>query len=148
VLIDSNVEASDELTGLIRRGMELALIDSASDPLAQIESLLHGRTNVRALHIVSHGQSGQLNLGGQTIDSESLVRNAEMLRSWRAAFTPEADILLYGCETAAGEEEVRFLQTLSRLTGTDVAGSIDRTGIAQRGGDWVLEASVGQIDCE
>lgn len=146
VVVDASVEAGDELMRLVRPGAEIALLDSNRDPLEQIDSLLHGRSNVRTLHIVSHGQAGQLRLGGQTIDFEGLVHNADLIRSWRAAFTADADILVYGCETAAGEAGARFLETLSRLTGADVAASVDRTGNPQRGGDWELERVVGEVE--
>lgn len=148
VLIDSGVNSDDQLADLIQRGAELVVIDSASDPLTQIENLLKDRKDVRALHMVSHGSPGELMLGGQRIDSASLLSKGDTIRAWRNALTQDADILLYGCDVAAGDSGQSFLKTLADLTGADVAGSIDPTGHVLLGGDWDLEAAVGTIDSE
>lgn len=146
--VDSGVEVVDELTELVRRGVDVVLIDSSTDPIEQMDKVLRSRSDVSALHIVSHGESGRLHLGGQVIDSDSLRSQAGRLQSWRSALTSDADILLYGCDAAAGERGQSFLKTWSRLTGADVGGSIDRTGSPLHRGDWELEAAVGQVDTE
>ena len=146
--VDADVEASEALAALIRRGVDVALIDNSRDPLAQIGEVLRDRQSVSAMHIISHGEAGQLRLAGELIDTNRLLSASSELQSWRSSLAPDADILLYGCHSAAGEIGNRFIQTWSRLTGADVAGSTDRTGNACLGGDWVLELQTGQIDAE
>ncbi|MFK8112025.1 MAG: DUF4347 domain-containing protein [Rubripirellula sp.] len=143
--VDSNLAGMNELIGVIDRGAEIVLIDPSADPIDQITDMLRGRTNIRALHIVSHGQPGELLIGDQVVNSEHLQENANKLRSWRSALNVEADILLYGCDAAAGESGQRFLKEWSRLSGADVAGSTDRTGSIAQGGDWILESVTGVI---
>jgi len=55
------------------------------------------------------------------------------------------EILLYGCNVAAGEKGEAFVQKLSKLTKANIAASFDITGSAQKGGNWVLEYATGAI---
>ena len=142
--VDSDVEVDDQLATLVRRGVDLISIDRGTDPLQQIDTVLQERRDITAIHIVSHGDSGQLLLGGQIVDSERLQANSAKLVRWREALTTEADILIYGCDAASDLEGQQFLEKWADLTGADVAGSTNRTGGDL--GDWVLESSVGNIE--
>lgn len=55
-------------------------------------------------------------------------------------------ILLYGCNVAQGQTGIDFISKLAQTTGVDVAASNDLTGNANKGGDWILEATSGEID--
>ena len=147
-VVDADVDAGEELAALMRRGVDVVLIDGSSDPLTQIGEVLSVRQDVRALHVISHGDAGQLRLGGETIDANRLVAESSTLASWRSSLAPNADILLYGCDVAAGDIGGRFIETLSRLTGADVAASTNRTGFARSSGDWVLESETGRIEAD
>ena len=68
------------------------------------------------------------------------------IAGWQDSLTPEADLLFYGCDLAAGDDGRALLDNLSNLTGADVAASDDLTGSALLGGDWVLEYSNGEIE--
>ncbi len=144
--VDAAIDNVDRITTLARQGVEIVLVDDSSDVISQISSVLSGRSGIRTLHIISHGDSGRLQFGQQVIRSENLQSRSDQLQSWQAALTGDADILLYGCEAAAGDQGVDFLRVWSRLTGADVAGSVDRTGAASHHGDWVLESATGQIE--
>src|SRR5450830_1421168 len=53
------------------------------------------------------------------------------------------DILIYACNTAAGDKGINFVDSLAQLTGRDIAASTNRTGL---GGDWTLEIVTGSIE--
>lgn len=146
VFIDSDVNQSAELASLVGRGAEVVLIDSASDPIDQISRVIKQHSSVRAVHVISHGQSGELQLAGKTIDSDHLASHGQTLHAWRSSLTTDADILIYGCDVASGSAGQQLIQTLARLTGADVAGSIDQTGSADLGGNWNLELTTGSIE--
>ena len=60
-----------------------------------------------AIHILSHSDAGELGLGSDHITMQSLADGselAEQIASWGAALTEDGDILLYGCDLAAGIE--------------------------------------------
>ncbi|MGB5687471.1 MAG: DUF4347 domain-containing protein, partial [Candidatus Electrothrix sp.] len=135
-----------------RNGVDLRVV-----PISRDEDGLHKITQVLAsvsikidaLHIFSHAVPGALLLGNQKIDHATLARPdiRSLLRgTWSTALSKQADILLYGCELAAGEIGFSFIQYLSEMTGADVVASVDLTGHAELGGDWDLEAAVGRID--
>ncbi|WP_430438324.1 DUF4347 domain-containing protein [Neorhodopirellula lusitana] len=146
--VDSEIQDESQITGLIRRGVELVLIDSTSSPLQQIDAAIRARGNVSAIHVLSHGQSGQVQLGGQIIDRASLESFAGAIQGWANHLTEDADILIYGCEVAAGTEGGEFLQVLAKLSGADVAGSTDATGASRLGGDWNFELATGSIETD
>ena len=63
-----------------------------------------------------------------------------------SALSDDADILVYGCNFAAGEKGAEAVMLLAGLTGADVAASEDLTGAARQGGDWDLETRIGLIE--
>ena len=77
-----------------------------------------------------------------------ITRYADELTQWQSALNDEADILLYGCNVAAGAAGQAFVTQLHQLTGADIAASTDLTGTAALGGDWQLEYTQGQIETE
>ena len=128
------------------RPIDIVRIESGEDGIARISETLADRTGVASVHVLSHGSDGVLQLGSVTLDATTLLARAGELAQWSSALTPDADLLLYGCDlaqTAAGQHVVR---DLAALTGTDVAASTDLTGAAARGADWALEYQVGHIE--
>ena len=121
-------------------------LDNSQDGIAQITSTLSGYENVNAIHILSHGSEGAIDLGGGTLDSDTLAANADLVRSWGNAFTESGDILIYGCDLAASEAGQSLVNNIASLTGTDVAASNDLTGNASLGGDWDLEYRTGNVE--
>ena len=146
VFVSSDV--SDLQTFLTNRpGTEVVILDPNSDGMAQIAATLSGRTDISAIHILSHGQAGQLFLGNSTLNTSSITgEHADELAVIRASLTDNADILIYGCDAGSGTTGQNFIDALAGATGADIAASTDKTGAADRGGDWVLEAQTGRIE--
>jgi hypothetical protein len=59
--------------------------------------------------------------------------------------TEDADLLFYGCELAGNERGEQFIESISAITGADVAASDDVTGAEDLGGDWELEFTTGTV---
>ena len=112
----------------------------------QISRALADRQDLDAVHFVTHGEDGAVKLGSTWLDSGNVDTYAGDIAGWQDALTPEADLLFYGCDLAAGNEGQALIGKLSSLTGADVAASDDLTGSARMGGDWVLEYSKGEIE--
>ncbi|MGY2752544.1 hypothetical protein ACVW0Q_000905 [Thermostichus sp. MS-CIW-21] len=132
------------LTG-IRPGTEVILLDPNKDGIQQIAEVLRGRKGVRALHILSHGQSGSIQLGKSILNLENLSEYASLLSQWKSSLTDDAEILIYGCEVASGSEGRLFIKELAHLTGADIAASTNLTGYAGYNADWILEATTGSV---
>lgn len=83
--------------------IEVILIDSDSDAIRQISDVLSTRNNIGALHIISHGDDGGIELGASRLDENSLESNATAIAGWASSFAENGDILIYGCNLAATE---------------------------------------------
>ncbi|MEO0490705.1 MAG: M14 family zinc carboxypeptidase, partial [Cyanobacteria bacterium J06659_2] len=79
------------------------------------------------------------------LNLDSLDRSRDALQSWRRALRTDAEVLLYGCNVAAGELGNLFVEQLKALIGAGIAASKTRTGHAQQGGDWNLEVTTGDV---
>ncbi|MFB3106623.1 MAG: DUF4347 domain-containing protein, partial [Pseudomonadales bacterium] len=125
---------------------EVHVIDPSVDGVQILTDLLSNYNNLDAVHIVSHGDTSGIVLGTSRLDSNSLADYEQSINAWSSALTDDADLLLYGCNLAEGEEGQAFIDGLSALTGADVAASDDITGHAILGGDWDLEYSTGDVE--
>lgn len=148
IFIDSRVENPEQLLGSGYNSANVYTIDTSEDGLAYIAKVLNSSDKpVNSLHIISHGKSGELQLGSSHIDVENIDSATEqMLSSWGTNMTAEADILFYGCSIAEGERGERFVEKFALLTGADIAASTNATGSELLGGDVELEFSVGTIE--
>ncbi len=152
VFVDAAVpDAQKLIDGLLaQRGagvdIEVVQLRADADGLAQMTNVLSGEHHLDAIHIISHGDSGQLTLGNGTIDAQALRDHGDLFAAWRGALSEDADILLYGCNVAEGAAGQAFVAHLASVTGADVAASTDLTGTASVGGNWILEASTGRIE--
>jgi large repetitive protein len=123
---------------------EVYVLDANRDGVEQMAEILNGRTGIDAVHIISHGTPGQLQLGNAVLNGTTLAgEHADELAVIRAALSEEADLLLYGCEVSSTPEGESFVAALANATGADVLASDDNTGTEMLGGDWVLETQVG-----
>ena len=146
ILIDSRVTGYQTFIDQMDKASEIFIIDAQSDGLAQIATALQGRTDIDALHIISHGSQGALYLGSTVLDSSNLSMHAAQLASIGSSLTKTGDILLYGCNVAQGDAGVQFINSLAQATGADVAASSNATGPSQLGGDAVLEQFSGRVE--
>jgi hypothetical protein len=146
VFIDFRIQDQETLVRQFDPSIEVYLIDGSSGGLDQIATRLQGRTGIDAVHVVSHGSDGALLLGASLISGDDLATLADPLKSIGQSLSAGGDILLYGCNVAAGQAGLEFIGGLARLTGADVAASNNLTGATAGGGDWALEVATGTID--
>ncbi|MDH4237122.1 MAG: DUF4347 domain-containing protein [Nitrospira sp.] len=147
VFVDSSIEDIEALLADVNPDATVVLLDSSRDGIEQIAEDLANRQNVDAIHIVSHGSEGSLQLGTATLDAASMdERYAGLLSQIGSHLSEASDILVYGCDFGKGEAGREAAMRLSVLTGADVSASEDLTGAAELGGDWDLELDIGQIE--
>ncbi len=128
------------------RAIEVVVLDSNTDGIGQISERLAQSRSLEAVHLISHGGAGAVQLGHTSLAFDTLLANAQAIKSWGNALSPEADILIYGCELAGSKDGQALIDSLARLTGADVAASDDLTGHASLGGDWELEYRTGTVE--
>ena len=146
VFIDTNVEDYHSLVAGVKPETEAILLDSTSDGVAQITAALAGRTGIKTVHVVSHGSPGAIRIGNTQLSLDTIEQYRSQLQQWRDALDEDVDLLLYGCNVAAGERGLTYLERLKDLVGVEIAASTHLTGSAAKGGDWDLEVTTGKID--
>jgi VCBS repeat-containing protein len=149
IFIDGNVEQKEMLIeGLTSRfgdEAEIHVLDTARDGLDQITEIVQSHHEISAVHILSHGTEGQIQLGNITLSSANLDAYASQLSRWSDHLHEDADILFYGCDLAGNDDGESLVDGIAGLTLADVAASNDKTGAAKAGGDWELEFATGTI---
>jgi hypothetical protein len=152
VFVDLSVPDADALIRDLRlqqdngRAIDIVTIAADQDGIALITSTLAQRTDLTAVHVLAHGSDGRMQLGSATLDAQTLLTRAGAIASWSDALTGDADLLLYGCDFAQTGVGQQLVRDLAALTGADVAASVDTTGAAALGGNWILEFDVGHIE--
>ncbi|MBF0444305.1 MAG: DUF4347 domain-containing protein [Magnetococcales bacterium] len=125
---------------------DVVLLDANRDGVSQIAETLAYYNDLDAIHIISHGDDGQVNLGNSKLSNNNILQYSSQLSQWGDALNSKGDILFYGCDVGVGANGAQFIAQLSQLTGADIAASDDITGAQNRGGDWVLEKNTGTIE--
>ncbi|MFW5411213.1 putative Ig domain-containing protein [Pectobacterium brasiliense] len=142
VFIDTSLTDYQTLVDNVPTGIEVVLLDGSKDGLSQLAEWAKNHSGYDAIHVLSHGGEGELQLGTLTLDSKTADARAADLTTLGSALTESGDLLLYGCEVAQNSGQ-SFVSLLAQITGADIAASNDTTG---KGGDWNLEIQTGIIE--
>jgi Domain of unknown function (DUF4347)/RTX calcium-binding nonapeptide repeat (4 copies) len=145
LFIDSNVDNYSSLVQGAYPEAEVIVLDADQDGVRQISQILAQRSGIESLQILSHGSAASLQLGSTHLDAIGMAQYAETMQQWGKSLAVNADVLLYGCNLAAGAIGKAFVRTLSRWVGATVAASENLTGSANLGGDWDLEFCTGRV---
>ena len=102
VFIDPTVSDYQTLINGIKPDTSVVVLDSSKDGVQQITDALTGEI-YSEVHIVSHGSPGSIQIGSSHLGYDNITNYAGALQQWQKSLTPDADILLYGCNVAADE---------------------------------------------
>ncbi|TNF65647.1 MAG: DUF4347 domain-containing protein, partial [Gammaproteobacteria bacterium] len=139
VIFDSRVKDPHTLIEDISRKASVEIIDIDENGVDEIARILSKYNNLDAVHIISHGNQGELYLGNTVLNSASLSFYKNQLATWGQSFSSSGDLLFYGCNVAEGEKGLAFIDALKGYTDADIAASTDLTGGEELGGDSILE---------
>jgi trimeric autotransporter adhesin len=145
VFINSNVTDFQTLVAGLPQGTQYVILDSTKDGLAQMEQYLQQHPGVSAIHLVSHGADGEVQIGSTWLNEGDLSAYSAELSQIGAAMKPGGDFLIYGCDVAQQADGKLLVQQIASITQLNVAASTDATGAASLGGDWVLEYDAGTV---
>ena len=153
VFVDTGVANHHQLLAELQarhrhRHFKVHVLDGRQSGIEQITKVLAGYRDVDAIHVLSHGTDGAVQLGNTWLHLDHLDAHARMVASWQEALSRDADLLFYGCNVAGSPQGRTFIQAVRTLTGADVAASIDATGHTQLGGNWTLEYVTGSIETD
>ncbi|OWY37195.1 sulfurtransferase [Xenophilus sp. AP218F] len=145
VFVESDVANLRSLLAQLPAGYQVVILDSSKDGLAQIAQWASMHHGYGAIHIISHGQENDLQLGGVELTTANVASRQADLATIGQALRPGGDILLYGCDVAEGHDGAALINAIARESGRTTAGSTDATGAASLGGDWTLEYSTDRL---
>ena len=150
LFIDDQLSDIDQLLDNLSDDVEVYHIEPDEDGIAFIADVLANSEKIYdAVHIVSHGDSGELRLGNAILTRANLAGETLLhIQSWGESIADEGDILIYGCRVAEGDSGESLVKAISVLTGADIAASTDDTGAAAMGGDWDFEVSAGDVEAD
>ncbi len=144
VFIDSNVPDLQDLLSGVQPGDQVYVLDPASDGIQQIANILaaNNLSNLSAITIVSHGDTGTLDLGSSVITDANLASHSSALAEIGASLAPGGSIQLFGCDVAQGAAGQQFIDDFSTYTGgAQVDASTQSVGSTALGGNWTLNAA-------
>jgi large repetitive protein len=146
VFVDASIVDAQRIINSLSGHADYILLKPDQDGLTQIKNWALTHTGYDAIHLISHGDDGMLQIGNASITGATLNQRAGDLDIIRTALAPNADLLIYGCNVAASEVGASFLNKLSSMLDADVAASTDLTGGTQ--GDEVLEYVLGEVQTQ
>ena len=157
IVVDRGVEGYQQLVDDLlvstsgNRTFEIIHLDSATSGIDSLgrqlnERVSHGTDPYDALHLITHGSEGAIQLGSDRLSAGNLHEFEESVAQWGSALAIDADLLIYGCDVASSESGMDFIDSLASLTGADVTASDDVTGHQTLGGDWDFEYTVGLVE--
>ncbi|MEO1148821.1 MAG: DUF4347 domain-containing protein [Cyanobacteria bacterium J06638_22] len=149
VIIDPFVDEPEKLANGVRDGIPVHILDAHRDGIQQITSLLQAFPKaVQRLHIISHGKPGTLYLGNGELSLTTFANYTQDLLTWFQNLETKPELLLYGCNVAAGDAGAEFLTKLHAITHANLAASTHKVGHAELGGSWHLDTQYGSPETE
>lgn len=153
LIVQGGVADVDRLLAQLARGgrgptrFDVFVLDPSRDGVEQVSAILaRYRRELDAVHFVTHGSSGEMQIGSTLLNHAQLRQSTAAVAAWGDALKADGDILLYGCDVAAGGLGRSFVDELRKLTGADLAASVDATGSVALGGNLALEYLLGGVE--
>ena len=143
VFIDASLSDYQTLQAGIVEGVKSVIISPNQDGIEQISQVLQQHPHITTIHILSHGAPGCLYLGNSQLNLTNIHNYTQQLQQWQ----PQ-NILLYGCNVAAGDAGAEFIHKLHQITNATISASATKTGNAALGGNWQLEVNIPVTDVE
>ncbi len=143
IFVDTRVTDYQALLEAASPNAEVVLLSRDQDGVQQIADYLSKHGGQDSIQIIAHGNQGDLWLGTSYLSNDTLKNYSDSLTQIGTGINEGGDILLFACNTAAGDDGMEFVNSLAAMTGRDVAASNDRTG---KSGDWELEIATGTIE--
>src|SRR5215813_9915662 len=144
VFIDSRVPDIQDLLDGVQPGDSVYVLDPTKDGVQQIADILaaNNLTVLSSISIVSHGETGTLDVGSSVITDTNLATHSSALAEIGSSLAPGGTIQLYGCDVAQGAAGQQFINDFSTFAGgVQVDASTQPVGSASFGGSWILDAA-------
>ena len=85
VFVDPRVNNYQDLTQDLPSGVEVVVLDQERNGVEQITEKLAGKRGLNAIHFLTHGDVGTVQLGATQLDNGNLAEYAKDVQGWGAA---------------------------------------------------------------
>jgi hypothetical protein len=104
LFIDARVKDADSLITHVAAGTEVVFLQQGVDGLQQMADYLDAHPGARSVQIITHGNDGDLWLGSTYLSADNVGQHADALARIGADIQTGGDLLIYACDTAAGDK--------------------------------------------
>ncbi len=131
IFIDGDVTDYQKLLPDTQGDIPYFILKNNHDGLTQINWILNelqrsgAMVSLDSIHILSHGEKGELQVGSTTIDSATLSQHNKEISELGEFLSEEGDILLYGCDIPKDDSGAAFIKQLSDISKADITVSTD-----------------------
>ncbi len=112
VIVDSNVRNAKLFSRLAKPGVEVVSIPANSRGFDELMTTLQGYEGLEAVHLFSHNHAGQLLLGNQIIDTETVQNTVESINTFNQSIVEGGELLVYNCKLENHNHENDFLEII------------------------------------
>ncbi len=134
VFVESSVPQARMLLAGLAPGIDGVLLDAQGNGLREMAAFLTQRSELTAIDVVAHGQSGVVNLGALNLDEATLAADRPQLGVLAAALGGQGSLDLWSCDVAAGSSGRAFVNDLAAASGGHVAAARHLVGAVSLGG--------------
>ena len=108
------------------------------DPIAEMVYYIEqfAELEIIKLFIVHCGSLGSATLCGETYTADRFREREKDLEPLYLALSPDAEVVFFGCETAASDQGWDLLDYLGERLDANVSGACSTVGHADLGGSW------------
>ncbi|WP_081737148.1 Ig-like domain-containing protein [Shewanella sp. 38A_GOM-205m] len=132
ILVDATIS---QYQTLLEQASTTALTSRPITELTELNALIAQDKKYSGLHLITHGQSGEILLAGYKLAPRELASQLDQL------LLPGAPLYLYACNLAQDPKGQAFVDNLASILARPVLASTNATGNKRLGGDWQLEYS-------
>ncbi|MEL4471575.1 Ig-like domain-containing protein [Shewanella algae] len=132
ILVDATIS---QYQTLLEQASTTALTSKPITELTELNALIAQDKKYSGLHLITHGQSGEILLAGHKLAPRELATQLDQL------LLPGAPLYLYACNLAQDPKGQAFVDNLASILARPVLASTNATGNKRLGGDWQLEYS-------
>ncbi|MFT6324465.1 MAG: hypothetical protein ACJAWO_002030, partial [Halieaceae bacterium] len=98
VIVDSQVKNAALFSKMAKPGVEVVTISAGTSGFDELMNALGKYENLKAVHLFSHNHKGQLLLGNQIVDQNTLEGNVQAFNAFNRSIEEQGELLIYNCD--------------------------------------------------
>ena len=134
--VDSSVADLEVLVKGMQPHIAVSVLSPSEPALLQMARAMARHQDVDVVHIIAHGQPGEVSFSSGAVSLETLQAHGDDLAAIGRSLSADGEIRLWVCDTAHGARGKAFVRGLAQATNVTVSASTGRIGAKALGGSW------------